>query len=377
MYQFRDVVGHTSMLGTDWTFASQGSTSNYAPSPFYGQGSLQVVTVPYDYMVPPTSSTIIEIADASGIQHFNLEIPVTEIDIGAIDTATGEYMKDGDVVVSLINNSGNVIYSNRWLEMYQAEVSPGDYTIRVDSVPQSQTEENTGRSIHYDYPATNSRFLEFTVRRVAGVQYHDIYIDHLGSVTVLKYDETGAALPGTTFKLTGRDRDGNVSEERVTNSDGKIVFITQNANSSGTLVGGRNAKLKTGSHMAESRALIPGGVDHITYTLVETHTAPNSGLTLLPDQIDVTLPMVYTNEQVAESQSNANPIDTTKGWYNEEEGKWYFFDATYRIYNNKVFAPPATGGEGNKMLGVAGVAGVVGISAGAWLLLSKRKEHAE
>jgi LPXTG-motif cell wall-anchored protein len=259
--------------------------------------------------------------------------------------------------------------------MYESEVVPGTYTIRVDSVPQSQTDEN-GRSVHYDYPALNSRFLEFEVERVAGIQEHTIYIDHLGSVTVQKFDENGGALPGTTFKLTGKDRDGDVSEERVTNDEGKITFITTNANSSGTLVGGRNAKLKTGSHMAESRALIPNAVDHITYTLVETKTAPNSGLTLLPEQIDVTLPLVYTDAEVAATQGTDNPIDTTKGWYNESEGKWYFFDVNYKIYNDKVFAPPATGGEGNKMLGLAGI-GVAGVATGAWLLMSKRKEHAE
>lgn len=379
IFKFRDSVSATNWMGVDWTFTSKGDLPNYAPGPAIGKGQATITYLPNDYMVFPLNPTPINIADKAGIQHFDIEVDTTSIEITAIDTATQRYLEprypgydeygdpigspDDGVMIDIYNSFGTRVYSGQWCPYSVEDVSPGTYTIVVTHVPD-----------RYDIPASNSGFLTFVVERIAETQSYDIYIDHLGSITIEKYDEWDRKLPDVTFKLTGRDRDGVVSETRLTNSQGKAVFITQNSDSSGNLV---SNKLKTGTPLSEARYQIPGGVDHITYTLVETKTAPGSNLTLLPEQIDCTLPMVYTDAEVAATQGTENPIDTSNGWHNDTTGQWYFFDVTYKIHNDTVFAPPATGGEGNKALGVAGVVGVLGVSAGAWLLLSKRKEHAE
>ena len=98
------------------------------------------------------------------------------------------------------------------------------------------------------------------------------------------------------------------------------------------------------------------------YTITETKTA--AGMTLLAEPITVTLPLTMTEEEAKESGA-----DLTKG-YLHSDGKYYFYDLTYRVTNSATLDMPASGGH-SLPIAVYGAA----MAAAGILLATKRKKR--
>ena len=75
-----------------------------------------------------------------------------------------------------------------------------------------------------------------------------------------------------------------------------------------------------------------------TYYLTEVRT--RDGLTLLPDPVEIEIPMKLTPEEAARLRA-----DTSKAVYSSKEGKWFFYDLTYEVSNPDGFKIPLTGGQ--------------------------------
>lgn len=99
-------------------------------------------------------------------------------------------------------------------------------------------------------------------------------------------------------------------------------------------------------------------LDHGTYIISEVETVP--GHTLLPEPIEVVLPLTMTDEEVKE-----NNVDTSKGQHDEGyTGDWYFFDVTYEVTNSAQFVMPTTGASGFWKYGLIGMGTMAAIVAG-------------
>ena len=148
-----------------------------------------------------------------------------------------------------------------------------------------------------------------------------------GSIRLEKYKLDGKTpLQGVTFSLEGPD---GKTQALTTGADGIVTF----------------EDLKSGK-----------------YTITETKTA--AGMTLLAEPITVTLPLTMTEAEAKESGA-----DLTKG-YLHSDGKYYFYDLTYRVTNSATLDMPASGGHGFP-IAVYGAA----LAAAGILLATKRKRR--
>lgn len=124
------------------------------------------------------------------------------------------------------------------------------------------------------------------------------------NVKLTKYGTDGKTpLSDVTFKLESKD--GNVSKELTTGSDGVVTF----------------------------EGILPGD-----YTITEIKTQP--GMSLLADKIEVTLPLTATKDEIEEKG-----MDITKGYYSKSEDIYYFFNLEYNITNSALLVVPVTGGS--------------------------------
>jgi hypothetical protein len=93
-------------------------------------------------------------------------------------------------------------------------------------------------------------------------------------------------------------------------------------------------------------------------------------MTLLRDKIEVTLPLVVTADE-----AKAQGIDTSKGTAVTEKvdgkdvTKYYFYDLTYTVTNNRVLLMPLSGGDGLPIGYLFGGFGIVVIGI---LLMGKK-----
>lgn len=155
----------------------------------------------------------------------------------------------------------------------------------------------------------------FTVEDTVDVQ-KVVMVDayRTSSLTLHKLDENGNDLSGVTFKLTFLESKGDVrgsylleegeSLEQTTDASGQVRFENLN------------------------RGL---------YEVIEVKTV--DGQTLLPEPIQVELPMAFTEEELAEHPD----VDLTDAV--QIEDTWYFFDVTYEITNRANLAMPVAGGQ--------------------------------
>ena len=80
-------------------------------------------------------------------------------------------------------------------------------------------------------------------------------------------------------------------------------------------------------------------LDQGEYQITEIQTV--SGMTLLKDQINITLPITMTDKQ-AKAMSAATDL----GKFDNYTNKWYFYEATFDVTNNVSFKMPTTGADG-------------------------------
>lgn len=343
-YTFQDAENRTSETpgtgfadGESWTRTSSEDDTEYFWQPAVGVGYATIKNVPLGY-ITPTSSTAMNVQDKAGVQHFDIYINVAGIDIIAIDTAT-ELELPG-VFITIYDENGEPIASNEECEYSTEKIPAGDYTVHVTQVPD-----------RYDYPAED---LKITVKETTETQSYVLYIDHLGSITIHKFDTDGVSpLQGVTFELFGRDRDGEIDVSQTTDANGTTVFIT---GKDGNL---QYDKLRAGNPMkGESN----------TYVVTETETL--EGYTLLADSIVSTIPVKMSGDEVTEAGAE---VDTSKGWYNQYTDTWYFFDLTYNVTNDATLDMPVTGGT-NEFVWALGAVGISGFAVGAWIILGKKRE---
>ena len=156
------------------------------------------------------------------------------------------------------------------------------------------------------------------------------------SLKILKKDGS-TPLSGVKFKLVGRneaDENGNeIVLEGVTDENGEYTF----------------------------KDLIP-------QAYILTEITAQDGKNLLPDNINIDLPLDMTEEE-----ANAVHADTAKAKWDKARNCWSFCDLTYTIDNGVRFSPPTTGGKGIALGGVA--LGFALIGGGiAFNIYSKRKK---
>ena len=80
-------------------------------------------------------------------------------------------------------------------------------------------------------------------------------------------------------------------------------------------------------------------LDQGEYQITEIQTV--SGMTLLKDPINITLPITMTDKQ-AKAMSAATDL----GKFDNYTNKWYFYEATFDVTNNVSFKMPTTGADG-------------------------------
>lgn len=254
--------------------------------------------------------------------------------------------KDGNEIVLVsdalyTDENGNVVYPVGTYRIY--EVSPPEFYKLEGSM--SFKDNPDGKSVTtglkvvieqdengdpYVYDGDNlvdSR--RITAENLAIDVYDDV---QTGSITIYKTKSDGSKepLPGVTFRLVGLDEG---DEHTVTtDDDGMAVF---------------------------------GSLSPQDYVLTEAKTV--EGYSLLKDNIEVTLPMAMTMEEIEE-----NGADIDQSVYDEASGKYCFYDLTYHVGNTVTFQMPLTGG-GQDTLYLLLAAGLAIVAAGAWMTLRKNK----
>lgn len=130
-----------------------------------------------------------------------------------------------------------------------------------------------------------------------------------GSITIYKRKADGskAPLPGVTFKLAGSEEGDEYTA--TTDQDGRIVW---------------------------------DGLVAQNYIITEIKTA--DGLNLLKDNIEVTLPMEMTLDEI---KKNGAAID--QAVYDEAAGTYCFYDLSFTIDNSATLDMPFTGGEQTRL----------------------------
>jgi hypothetical protein len=311
-YHLADTEGNKIILdGQELTFTSNAEVQTVEALP---AGTYWIVadSVPDGYVVP--ENTVITVKNQTGTQHYDVYVPTIFIDVWAIDSATEEVV-DG-VKVTVYDAEGKAVYQDVSLEFVQEYVPAGDYTIQVTAVPN-----------RYRMPDDT----DITVEQIRDKQDFIIPLEHLGSITIKKYDADGDPLSGVSYDLS--DADGNIIMTKTTDKNGEAVFMDKDK-------------------------LVPGD-----YVVTETKTG--KGLSLLSDSIKVTIPVTMTDEE-----ATAQNADTSKGWHNKNTGTWYFYDVSYEITNHSNFAVPMTGGSG---LYLTGVFAFAMLTASAAFLLFRKK----
>lgn len=298
-----------------------GSTSTDKVITIFGlpAGQYRVVadSVPEGYVMPKPLT--IEVKDTTQLQHYDLYVPTIIIDIWAVDKQTGEKVKG--VKVNILDKTGKPVGENIPLEYVEEYFHAGDYVIHTVTVPDE-----------YELPAD----VTMKVKAIREKQDFIIPLIKKGSITVKKLDADGVTpLSGVTFELT--DSTGKLKVTKTTGADGTLLFDSKDGVSTGT------------------------------YTLTETKTT--AGHSLLSEPVTIQIPMVMTAEEV-----KAQKVDTSKGSFNADENRWYFYDVTYEITNHSNFVLPMTGGSPVLIYGIT-FTGILALAGAAYVLLTRRRGY--
>ena len=303
-----------NLNGTELSFTSSANAQVIEGLPA-GQYRLVTSDVPAGYIIP--DFVPITVQKQTEYQHYDIYVPTIMIDIVAIDAITEEPLPG--ITATVYDKNGRAVFQNISLEFLREYVPAGDYTVKINHVPD-----------RYAYPKDTP----ITVRAIRDVQKYVIPIEHLGSITVTKYDSDGRTpLKGVTFALS--DSSGNTIMTKTTDSKGQVVFIADD-------------KLVAGD-----------------YVVTETKTV--SGHTLLAEPIRCTIPMVMTDAQAANEHA-----DTSRGFHSPTTNSWYFFDLTFDVTNHANFFVPMTGGT-NGALFVSGFAALCAMAGAVYSLQHRKK----
>lgn len=112
-------------------------------------------------------------------------------------------------------------------------------------------------------------------------------------------------------------------------------------------------------------------LDEGEYRITEIETVP--GHTLLPEPIEITLPLVMTEQEV--QQGN---VDTSKGTFDDGySNNWFFNDLTYEVTNSSTLDMPMTGAGGFWKYGFIGIGTMAAMVGGVVVydMQKKRKRN--
>ena len=303
-----------NLNGTELSFTSSTNPQVIEGLPA-GQYRLVTSNVPAGYVLP--DYVPITVQKQAERQHYDIYVPTIMIDIIAIDAITEEPLPG--ITATVYDKAGKPVYQNVTLEFIREYVPAGDYTVKINHVPD-----------RYAYPADTP----IKVKAIRDVQKFVIPIEHLGSITVTKYDSDGKTpLKGVTFALS--DSSGKTIMTKTTDAKGQVVFIADD-------------KLVAGD-----------------YVVTETKTVP--GHTLLTEPIRCTIPMVMTD-----AEAQAQNADTSKGFHSPTTKSWYFFDLTFDVTNHANFFVPMTGGTQTALF-VSGFAALAAMAGAVYYLQHRKK----
>lgn len=188
----------------------------------------------------------------------------------------------------------------------------------------------------YEYTVTEGEIIGYQSEITETQDNHFVIKNTLldSTIHVNKYDADGKTpLAGVTFEI--RNSDGDLVDSQTTESDGRIDFT----------------------------GLMPD-----TYTITETSTV--DGMTLLPEPITVTMPMVLTEQEVID-----NNVDTSKCVYYNESGTYLVCEISYSVTNSSNLDMPSSGGTGNPWIYVSLFGGLLILGAAAAIVFQRKKTH--
>lgn len=200
-----------------------------------------------------------------------------------------------------------------------------------ENIPATDSQGND-----YEYTITEEEIIGYTSTVTEPQDQHFVITNTLlkSTIHVNKYDTDGATpLAGVTFEI--RNSNGDLVDSQTTGSDGSIDFT----------------------------GLMPD-----TYVLTETSTV--DGMSLLPEPITVTMPMVMTEQEIID-----NNADTSKCVYYNESGTYLVCEITYSVTNSANLDMPASGGDFNPWIWFSLMGGLLALGAATVLLLQHKKTH--
>ena len=200
-----------------------------------------------------------------------------------------------------------------------------------DNLPAADAQGN-----EYEYTVTEEEIIGYTSKVTEPQDNHFVIENTLlkSTIHINKYDTDGKTpLAGVTFEI--RNSNGNLVDSQTTGSDGSIDFI----------------------------GLMPD-----TYTITETDTV--DGMTLLPEPITVTMPMVMTEQEVIDHE-----VDTSNCIYYNDSGTYLVCEITYSVTNSANFGMPTSGGDFNPWIWFSLMGGLLILGAATVLLIQHKKTH--
>lgn len=291
----------------------------------------EITTVAYSETVPhsATASDYTQLANRNNV----LTIVSTNGLVSFVDNTTSVSVekiwddsnyanRPESVTVSLLRNGTKVN------EMVLT--SQNNWQGTFENIPATDSQGND-----YEYTITEEEIIGYTSTVTEPQDQHFVITNTLlkSTIHVNKYDTDGTTpLAGVTFEI--RDSDGTLVDSQTTGSNGSIDFT----------------------------GLLPN-----TYVLTETSTV--DGMSLLPEPITVTMPMVMTEQEVID-----NNVDTSKCVYYNESGTYLVCEITYSVTNSANLDMPASGGDFNPWIWFTLMGGLLWLGAATVLLLLQLKQ---